>query len=377
MRRITDLRTRGAKKHLVEEKACEVSCKLFFINDLIYCLSQYDRRLKSLCKCKHLNSNRTSNILLPWKKSYERRVYYEGKTAFSISIGPFINLESLDVVDSRDFDLSVIEHTGIKRLALYKVLNTVVLRSLMGTSLQEIVLRKQPIAYENLEKILEIPSLISVTLDTVEITDCADWKAQLLKRLERMPRLKKMEMVNMEVDLQRFIELCISKDLTQFMFSGNGMHAEARLDATSANILRFQNSLEYFTFFDFRIVETVYIKGADIRHMMELGLPDLRSMYAEQVIVDSNTFRNVYSKLPRLVKLGFVECIFDHISFYEILSHFKDSLRYLDLRSSNLPHDYISFLQIKLIFCFVILKNGEECIVDNTDRTKRNTNLSS
>lgn len=370
MRRITDLRARNTRKYTVEDEGKSMS-GASTRSDVLYNLSHYDQRLKALYRFTDFNANRITNILAPWKKSYERRAYYDAAAAFDVDIGPFTSLELLRISESCVFDLSKINNTRVKRLELTGILKIRIAHYPVNVSLQEILLKDLSITYNILRSIVRTPLLVSISLENVEILGNGDWKLQLVDDLKMASSLREIRMINMGIELQCFSKLCKSMDLTCFLISDVNVHAEAVFVGRSVNTLRFHNSLEHFKFVDFGTAESIYIKGTDIKHILGTSLPRLKSLCMKQVVVDSNAFRSLYLKHSKLFKLEFIECVFDHVSFYEIVSHFRESLKYLNLRCSNLPHDYLAFIQNKLVFCFVKLKNGELITIDNNSSVKK------
>lgn len=365
MRRIADIIGRNPKRCLAEKNVRESSPSVSIPSNLVYHLSRYDRRMGIMYGFGGPCPGDVPNILVPWKKSYERKVRYEERAAFDMDVGPFVNLESLEVRNSRLFDPSVLNGTRVKRLKLHRVSRVVAAETLVHSSLQEIVLGELVISYRSLRRILSAPSLISVSLESVEVLECQDWEAQLIDDLKGISRLRKVRMINMGVDPSKFINFCIPRALTYFLISDTSRYAKVRVGGVSTDMLRTKNALENLHPLCLDSVESVHIKGTDVKHVVGMRFPLLKSLFMEQVVIDFGIFRGFYMKQPELVRLGFIECVFDHVSFYEIISHFRVSLMYLDLRLSNLPHDYVSYLQSKLVFCFVVLKNGESMVIDN------------
>lgn len=367
MRKIADLRR--SKRHVMEPSP-ESQTNMHVANDLIYRLAQYDRRLRTFLKGRGIVPAKACSILAPWKKSYERSVCYEGRALFDVDLEPFINLEVLEIVDSRAFDMSVICSTGIRRLVVSDVAK-IKISGHLGGSLQEVVLRRMQMPYRHLKTILEMPSLLSVSLDSVEILECEDWRSQVLADIENMTGIRELRLSGMDIDPLGFRRLCELKNLSQFMVSNANAHVEAVLCGGGVSMLKTQNLLEHFVLPDLDVVESIYVRGSDIKHVSGMELPRLTSLYARQVVIDSNTLRSLYLRQPRLVELGFIECVFDHISFYEVIMHFRETLQHLNLRASNLPHDYVSFLQDRLLRCTVMLKNGDLKVIDNSGGVRR------
>ncbi|ADM12406.1 uncharacterized protein Eint_100800 [Encephalitozoon intestinalis ATCC 50506] len=350
MRRIADLKI-GNKKRLIPRETCKPEFQI--PRDLVYLIGKYDRRLKALCKSV---PPREVPILSPWRKPYERKVYYEARPAFDVDLHPFINLRVLRVCDSCSFDLASINNTCIRKLSILKVAN-VKMRSNIDTVLQEIVMRDTTVAYEDLMNILGVGSLVSVSLVNVDVLGCHEWREGLMKKLQEMPKLKKIELVNMGIDFQSFVDLCISRELVWFKIIDEGVCLDVRL-CSFVNAVRCMGFLKCLTNLGLEMAEIMYVGGRDLKCMRE-SLPNLRLLHVTEAEIDSRMFKTVYLRYPNLVGLGFVGCTFDGASFYEVIMHFKGSLRYLDLTSSRLPHDYVSFLKKTLSFCSIKLKSGE------------------
>ncbi|KMV65237.1 hypothetical protein M970_100770 [Encephalitozoon cuniculi EcunIII-L] len=350
MKRIGDLKARS-KRCLVRREVPGPPLRISW--DLAYRMARYEQRLRTLCGCM---SPREVSVLVPWKKSYERKGYYEGRAAFDIDLQPFVNLRALRVSDSLSFDLLSINNTSIRKLKLSKVPN-VKMGGPVNTVLQEVVLKDSTVVYKDLMNILGIESLIGVSLINVEVSGCHGWRKSLLERLRGMDRLKKVELTNMGTDLQCFIDLSISKGLTWFRIADGDLCLDVKL-CLFASVVRCVNALEYLTSLDLGMVEAMYVGGRDLKHMRE-SLPRLRMLHVNTAEIDSRVFREIYPRYPGLVGLGFVGCTFGGTSFYEIVMHFKSSLKYLNLTSSRLPHDYVSFLKKSLHSCSVRLKSGE------------------
>lgn len=351
MRRISDLKARIKRTPVCQEASrplWRVPC------DLAYLMSRHDRRIRRLCR--YVSPCKVS-VLAPWKKSYERSVFYEARAAFDVDLRPFVNLRVLSVRDSSLFDILLIGGTGVKKLSLHGVLRVSMARALAGTILEEVSLRGTKIAYEDLMRMLEIESLVSVSLENVEVVQLDGRGGRLLEKLREMPRLRRLELVGMGVGIQCFTSLCISKGLTCFKVSEGDACLDVRL-WLFASVIRCVNTLKYLTAFDVGTVESMYVWGGDLKDVRE-ELPSLRLLHATQAEVDSKVARAVYLRRAGLVGLGFVGCTFVGTSFYEVVAHFRSSLRHLDLMSSNLPHDYVSFLERSLLSCSVRLKGGE------------------
>lgn len=308
-------------------------------------------------------SPREISVLAPWKKPYERRGFYESRASFDIDLHPFINLRALRVVDSSIFDMLSINNTCIKELKLLKVLG-VRMKGPVNTVLEEITLEDTRIPYEDMANILGIESLISVSLVNVDVSGCHEWREKLMEKIREMPKLKRIVLINMKADIQRFTDLCIERGLGWFKIVEEGIRLDVRL-CSFASAIRCVGALRCLVDLNFEMVETMYVEGRDLKYMKET-LPNLKVLYVSQAEIDNKTFKTVYLRYPNLIGLGFSECIFDGASFYEIIIHFKGLLRRLDLTSSRLPHDYVSFLKKTLWSCSVKLRSGELIMVDNT-----------
>ncbi|KAG5860248.1 hypothetical protein KMI_02g03400 [Encephalitozoon hellem] len=356
MRRIADLKVRS-KKFLAQRTISGPVLRIAW--DLVYWMARYDRRLRVFCRC---TSPREISVLAPWRKPYERRGYYESRASFDIDLHPFINLRVLKVVDSSAFDMSSISNTCVKKLKLLKV-SSVRMKGPVNTVLQEIALKDVRIPYEDIANILGIESLVSVSLTNVDILGCNDWQERLLERLREMPGLKKIVLASMGVSVQRFADLCIERGLGWFRIAEEGMCLDVRLCSFSS-VVRCVGILRCLSELDLEMVEAIHVGGSDLKYMRET-LPNLKALHVTQAEIDSKALKAIYLRYPNLIRLGFSECIFSGTSFYEIIMHFKRMLRHLDLTSSRLPHDYISFLEKTLCSCSVRLKSGELITIDN------------
>jgi hypothetical protein len=368
MRRLSDLRPRSAKRinaAPVPREECPRPN-----NDIVYLLSRLLSGVNRMYICLPPGSHAGTlkrlhgphaDILSPWKKSYERWLSYDIGAKFKIDLRPFVNLRSLKISGAEEFDVCGINNTGIAHLELHNVKNVFLGSGLECVSLESIYLKEVRISLRHLLEVMKIRGILSIGINRAEIA-AADWKHTLLKEMGNMEGLRNLEISHMNVDPHAFRDLCRGLNLASFKLADENVHAEA----DGSGVIRFKNTLELFKDYGFELVESLQMAGADIRHFVGMELPALRSMKFHSAIIDMGVFRSILTKQSTVEDLSFVRCVFDQLSFYEIVVHFRGRLRRLNLMSSVLPHDYLSFLSSKLCCCTAVL-------VDGSIRTIRNT----
>jgi hypothetical protein len=360
MRRLSDFRTRSTKRVSVAPKASRE--RMSPNNDIIYLLSRLSSSINMLHNCISSDGSPYIDILNPWKKSYERKLFYRAGAAFEVELHPFVNLRSLKIEEAEEFDMCRTNGTATTELELCNVGRVFLSSELEDVSLRCMCLRGVKISLQHLLKIIGTENLLSIVINRIEIAETADWMPGLLEGIRRMKSLKSLEISHMGMDPQCFHDLCKALDLASFKMVDENIC----VDASSSGPIRFKNILEIFRGYGFELAESICIIGTDIRHAVGMSLPSLRSMQFCSAIIDIGIFRSLLVKQSTIEELGFIRCVFDHLSFYEIVLHFRTALRRLNLRSSILPHDYLCFLSSKLSFCTVILVDGAVRTINNT-----------
>ncbi|KAM0672869.1 hypothetical protein CWI42_050750 [Ordospora colligata] len=369
MRRIADVRTHCKRQDVGKDK--HVGVILHVPVDVLYMISRYERRLKSFCR--NARENKEVSLNAPWKTSYERKAFHDSKMAFDVNLCPFVNLTNLSIRNTCYFDICSINGSVIRVLDMENVLNLDVTRTLCMI-LEEIKMKRCTISYKSLKCILGIKTLVSVSFDGVVINDqavspdrfysdgVALHSGVFIEMIEQMPRLKRIELINMEVDIERIVNACVMSDIGWFKIRSKDVHVEVGFCAF-ANRIRCFNGMRYLTGMDLCEPESVYMEGNDVRHLIEKNFPRISFLSLRNAEIDSRLARTLCMRYSKLVGIEFIGCRFEGAVFYEISAHFRSYLRYMNLMRSDLPHDYMCFLGSTLRHCVVRLKNGERVVV--------------
>jgi len=370
MRRITDIGMHCKRQMICEDK--QTGGVLRVPADVLYMMSRYERRLQGFCRSTGVNE--AVPVHAPWKMSYERKVVYDCKTVFDVDLCPFVNLSSLCIRNTCYFDVYSINGSMIRVLEMENISKVDVTRMPCMDLLEEIKMKGCTISYASLECILSIGTLVSVSLDGVVVSEeaasrngfCSHgvgmYSDMLMRMVEQMPRLKRIELVNMEVDIERVVSGCVMSDVTWFKVRSKDVHVEVAFCAFASRI-RCLNGMKYLSGIELCEAEAMCVEGSDIKHLSEMSVPRVSFLSVRNAEIDGRLARTMCTKYSKLVRIEFIGCRFEGTVFYEISTHFRNCLRYLNLMKSDLPHDYMCFLGGILRHCVVRLKNGEQVVV--------------
>lgn len=278
----------------------------------------------------------------------ETHLRCENIASINIDFRFYTKLQHLSIIESTSFYFSSINHVTLNELYLEGVKNFIFTAS-EAPGIFKVVLKNLILTPKIFMKILAHCNPKVLHIENVKMLDGSE--QALWNVYGTIMKLGILSLTSLQSFLPLFFfeKITRNKNLRSFAYDDDKITVKHRIIGITMTSL-ILSSLSLMECCKPCDIESLTIQSSDALSVLSYSMPRLKQLCIKGCILESNTFH----KLKHLQKLQLLCCSFEGMSFYHLISRFRNTLRYFEIHATLIPLDGVLYLRKNLSNCRVV-----------------------
>ncbi|TBU08168.1 hypothetical protein CWI39_0217p0010 [Hamiltosporidium magnivora] len=331
--------------------------------ELAHCvLCKYNKNFGKLLLGRFLMVYKKTNLKSINRRYRETHLILKSSTSFTQKMIGFVNLKVLDVMDINYFNFEFIEDLNLQKLKIKNVKNISIRKNISRYKIKNVKIEEMYINLIELEKIIQINSLIGITIKNVYINGSNNINESLLQSIILKTQLKKLKIIQMKISEEFIYKIVNNLHLNVFKFEECNFKFSYCNKITKIPNIFMENCKDILYTLNYSDIKSFKLFDSHIKliKLEMLNFSDLKEISFNEAKIDQECFDFICKKYTSLEQISFSKCDFPIIKLYDIVRKYTKTLKFLDIRNIEIPIDFLEFVKNNLKNSTVIYSDNKK-----------------